>query len=56
MDALEEEQVTPGAGDRVQGGPKELGGDSESQLVLVSLSRLWNSLCWVPALWPWDIT
>lgn len=24
MDALEEEQVTPGAGDRVQGGPKEL--------------------------------
>ena len=56
MDALEEKQVTPGAGDRVQGGPKELGGDSESQLVLVSLSRLWNSLCWVPALWPWDIT
>jgi len=38
---------------QVQGGSKVLRGDSESQLVLVSLSELSESLCLGPALWPW---
>lgn len=54
MDGFEEEQETLCAGDRVQGGPKELRGDSESQLVLTSLRKLWNSLCSVSAPWPWE--
>lgn len=37
VDGFEEEQETLCAGDRVQGGPTELRGDSESQLVLTSL-------------------
>lgn len=54
MDAFEEEQVTPCAGHRVQGGPKELRRDSERRLVLSSLSKLLSSLCSVPALWHWQ--
>lgn len=44
----------PCAGDRAQGRPKELRGDSESWLVLPSVSKLSDPLCLVPALWPWE--
>lgn len=49
MDTFEE-QVISCAGDKSRVGSR---GDSESQLVLMCLSKLSDSLCLGLALWPW---